>query len=168
MNEVADEFPWRAIQEQVTAALDAADALVLTAQDMSLEDVAEGLVVLWRAKRDLSEVYRTLESKLADLMDEMPEMDLAAAKIEKRLSTPRKTWEHKGLGQEVAARLVQLSVDMETGEVLKDPTTLMIEMLDYAAPSYWRVKALEKIGIDPDDYCEVGEPKPSISIRLND
>lgn len=159
---------WRALSIEMTQVFDRAEAITESVADGdSIDVVAEGLLVLWRAKRDLAQAYQSLELKFAELMGEEPEVSLPDALIEKRMSTARKTWQHKELGQEVAARLLQLSVDMETGEILKDPQTLMMEMLDYAAPSYWRVKALERIGVDPNDFCETDDPKPSIRIRPN-
>jgi len=54
---------------------------------------------------------------------------------------------------------------MDTGEVLKSPREIAMDMVTYCAPSYWRVKELNKIGINPDNYCEVGELKTSIIVR---
>jgi hypothetical protein len=42
---------------------------------------------------------------------------------------------------------------------------MMIKMLDYCAPSYWRVKELAKIGINADKFCDVSESKESIIVR---
>lgn len=162
------ESSWRDLSAQMTEVFDHADKIIDSiSTDASVDVVAQGLLVLWKAKRDLAEVYLSLEHRFADLMGDAPEVSMPEALIEKRMSAGRKAWQHKELGQEVAARLYQLSVDMETGEILKDPQTLMLEMLDYAAPSYWRVKALERIGVDPDDFCETDDPKPSIRIKPN-
>jgi hypothetical protein len=54
---------------------------------------------------------------------------------------------------------------LETGEVVSTPQDMLIQMLDYVQPSYWRVKELQKIGINPDNYCVVGETKTSIIVR---
>jgi hypothetical protein len=53
---------------------------------------------------------------------------------------------------------------MDTGEVLASPLEMMQKMLDYAAPSYWRVGELNKIGISADDYCQKSEGKISVVI----
>jgi hypothetical protein len=42
---------------------------------------------------------------------------------------------------------------------------MMIKMLDYAAPSYWRVGELGKIGVNPSKYCETSEGRTSIVIK---
>ena len=41
---------------------------------------------------------------------------------------------------------------VDAGEVIRTPEELMTSMLEYAAPSYWRVKPLASIGIHADDY----------------
>jgi hypothetical protein len=38
-------------------------------------------------------------------------------------------------------------------------------MLNYCAPSYWKIKELQKLGINADNYCEVGQLKTSIIVR---
>jgi hypothetical protein len=53
---------------------------------------------------------------------------------------------------------------MDTGEVLLSPMEMMQKMLDYAAPSYWRVGELNKIGISADKFCEKSEGKVSLVI----
>ena len=54
---------------------------------------------------------------------------------------------------------------MDTGEVLYSQQEIVAKLLDFVQPSYWRVKELQKIGIDADLYCEVGETKTSIIVR---
>jgi hypothetical protein len=38
-------------------------------------------------------------------------------------------------------------------------------MLAYCAPSYWRIKELNKIGLNADNFSETGELKTSIIVR---
>jgi hypothetical protein len=87
------------------------------------------------------------------------------AKIEKKFSNSRSGWQHKDLAGSVAKKIIDLSVDMETGEVMATPQEMLVQMLDYVQPSYWRIKELQKIGINPDNYCEVGDMKTSIIVR---
>jgi hypothetical protein len=54
---------------------------------------------------------------------------------------------------------------MSTGEVVLSTEDLLKKVLDYIQPSYWRVKELSKIGINADNYCEVGDYKTSIIVR---
>ena len=67
--------------------------------------------------------------------------------------------------REVARRLDDISVDMDTGERTMSAQEMVIKVLDYVQPSYWRVKELGKIGISADKFCEVGETKESIIVR---
>jgi hypothetical protein len=54
---------------------------------------------------------------------------------------------------------------MDTGEILKSGQQMIKELLEYAAPSYWRVGALRELGINPDDFCDVGEPLTNLIYR---
>ena len=90
---------------------------------------------------------------------------MSGATIEKKTGADRKKWEHSKLASAVAERLSDMSVDMDTGEIMKSPQEIALDMLTYCAPSYWRVKELNKIGINPDNYCEVGDLKTSIIVR---
>ena len=62
-------------------------------------------------------------------------------------------------------RIQQSSIDMDTGEVVKSPKEMAMQMLDYLAPSYWRVGKLNEIGLNADLYCEPSEPKTSVIVR---
>lgn len=85
--------------------------------------------------------------------------------VETKTGQPRKKWDHKGLASQVAKRIHDRSVDIDTGEVTKTAQEQIEELLEYASPSYWRVTALKEIGIDPDDYCEVQEPITNLIYR---
>jgi hypothetical protein len=103
---------------------------------------------------------------MARIIGDEQEINLASGiKIEKNSSYERKGWKHKDLGSAVADKLMKMSVDMDTGEIMKSPQEIALDMLTYCAPSYWRVKELNKIGINPDNYCEVGDLKTSIIVR---
>jgi hypothetical protein len=54
---------------------------------------------------------------------------------------------------------------MDTGEVMLTQEELIVKLLDYMQPSYWRVGELNKLGINADNYCETGEPKVSLIVR---
>jgi hypothetical protein len=58
-----------------------------------------------------------------------------------------------------------LAIDMDTGEVVMSPQEVAERVLDYVQPSYWRIKKLAELGINADNYCELGEPKTSIAVR---
>lgn len=117
-------------------------------------------------KRDLSFAYDGWSHHVGTIMGAMESMMLEdGTEIEKKSSYDRKAWDHKALASAVSDKLVKMSVDMDTGEVLKSPREIAMDMVTYCAPSYWRVKELNKIGINPDNYCETGDLKTSIIVR---
>ncbi len=88
------------------------------------------------------------------------------AKLESLESTPRVGWDHQGLAKRVAQRIVDESVDWETGEVLKTPDETIRELLKYVGVGYWKVKPLKAIGIDPDQYSKPKDPVKSVKITI--
>lgn len=145
--------------------LDAALSAVL-GDSPAPEEAARILAELNFLKRDLSIVYDTFSHAFAEIMGSMESVVLEdGTTIEKRSSYDRKGWKHGELGSAVATRLVQMSVDMDSGEILKSPQEIAEEMLTYCAPSYWRIKELSKLGINADNFSNVGELKTSIIVR---
>jgi hypothetical protein len=99
-------------------------------------------------------------------MGSLPEfITTDGSKVEKRAGNDRKKWRHEELAQNIASRLSDMSVDMSTGEITMTPQEMVVKLLDYCAPSYWRVKELAKIGISADKFCEVEEKEASIIVR---
>ncbi len=150
--------------------------LLITALDVELSEfmdsspsVSEACAVLIDVnllKRDLSLVYDFFATSVGHVMGDTESVLIeGGGEVEKKSSYDRKGWQHKEIGSAVADKIVKMSVDMDTGEVMKTPREIAIEMLSYCAPSYWRIKELSKIGINPDNYCEVGELKTSIIVR---
>lgn len=128
--------------------------------------LAEVVAVMSSVAATVKDEYRQLCDMLVTAMGDLPEVESPSGFVaEKKVGTPRKAWQHAQLGTEVARRLVQSNIDMDTGEVLRSPEELMLAMLEYAAPSYWRVKPLAEIGIVADEWCEQGEPSTNIVIR---
>lgn len=132
----------------------------------TIEEAAQFIVALNVAKAELSVVYDEAVHIFSRLMDEQKEIALEdGSSIEKKWATDRRGWKHKDLASVIAQRLVQSAVDMDTGEVLLTQEEMIQRLMDFLQPSYWRVKELEKIGINADMYCEVGETKTSIIVR---
>jgi hypothetical protein len=130
------------------------------------DEAAEALVALNIAKAEVGMVYDVLANLVSDLMantDEIPLPD--GSRIEKKWGSSRTGWRHKDLNSVVARRIMDMSVDMDTGEILSTPEEMITKVLDFLQPSYWRIKELQKIGIDADNYCEVKEAKASIIVR---
>lgn len=134
-------------------------------EDASLEDLADILLELNLAKRDLGYIYQSVEAALsAKMTDKILELR-DGAQIERKVSSSRSKWRHKDLASDVAARIRQSAVDMDTGEVVMNPEEMVVKLLDFVQPSYWRVGELSKIGLNPDNYCEVGDTDVSIILR---
>lgn len=154
--------PWKQTIDR--ALLEMYEAAVAVKEDPAA--LADVVAVMNSVHAVVKDEYKQLCEMLVAAMGDLPEVESPNGfVVEKKTGAPRKTWQHAELGAEVARRLVQMNVDMDTGEVLRDPQELMTAMLEYAAPSYWRVKPLATIGIHADDYCEQGEPTTNVVVR---
>ena len=159
---------WRSIVDELNEKISAADAVVSEMKNSGtdMNEMAEYVSALHLAKANMGIAYDFACSALSASMSSVPEMVLSdGTKIEKRAAADRKKWQHDNLAQNVASRISDMAVDMETGEVVLTPQDMMVKMLDYCAPSYWRVKELAKIGINADKFCDVSESKESIIVR---
>ena len=134
--------------------------------DRSADALATLLLELNLAKRDLSIVYDSLSTELGRTMEGNQILGLRDnATVERKMSSSRSGWQHKDLARDVIDRIEQSSVDMGTGEVVLSGVEMVLKMLDFVQPSYWRVGELNKIGLNPDNYCAASESKISIIVR---
>lgn len=138
----------------------------LEKSNITIEDACSALVALNRIKGEFSLVYDLLGKVVSEILGDVPEFMLPdGSRIEKRSASDRKAWMHDPLIREVARRLQDIAIDLETGERTMSTEDLIVKVLDFVQPSYWRVKALNEIGISADKFCEVGETKESIIVR---
>lgn len=144
-----------------------AETKSLANDSVTVESACSDLSELNRLKLEVSVLYDSSVAIVAEKMADLPEVVLAdGTKLEKKTSYDRKSWKHDELADVVSRRIVQLSTDLDTGEVGATPETVGREMLKYLQPSYWRVKALSGIGVTADEYCEVSEEsKTSVIVR---
>jgi len=144
-----------------------AETKSLANDSVTVESACSDLSELNRLKLEVSVLYDSSVAIVAEKMADLPEIVLAdGTKLEKKTSYDRKSWKHDELADVVSRRIVQLSTDLDTGEVAATPETVGREMLKYLQPSYWRVKALSGIGVTADEYCEVSEEsKTSVIVR---
>lgn len=155
---------WRANLMAIDALL---DKYIQSTPDVA--EAAEMLAQLNAIKRDFGIVYDSFAGKVGQLMGNRGLVETqSGATIEKKGATERKKWMHTELASAVSQRLADMAVDMDTGERTMTPTEMVQKLLDYAAVSYWRVGKLGELGINPDNYCEQGEYKTSIIVRLGD
>lgn len=132
-----------------------------------LNEALSQLVALNELKKELSVVYDSYAAKLAHRMQSEKSTIVtleSGAEIKCMTSAPRKKWDNQNLMSVVYDRLKSSSVNMDTGEVGLSDREIVAKLLDYLSPSYWRVKALNELGINADMYCETGEPKTNIAI----
>lgn len=155
---------WRKNLMEIDALL---DAYIKATPDIA--EAAEMLTQFNLVKRDFGVIYDSFAGKVGELMGNRGLVETqSGATVEKKGAADRKKWMHSELASAVAERLVEMSVDMDTGERTMTPTQMIQKLLDYAAVSYWRVGKLGELGINPDSYCEQGEYKTSIIVRLGD
>lgn len=136
-----------------------------------LEEALENLVYLNKAKKELADIYDSFSKKMVERMNEEKSTDIkleSGVELKCKSGSPRKSWDSENLMKTVYSRLRQSSVDMDTGEVGLSDDEIVLKLLDYFQPSYWRVGALNELGINADQYCEVGEPKTTIAIYTKD
>lgn len=135
----------------------------------SIVEACEILVRLSELKAATSVIYDTMAKTVVDMFKEEDVVPLPTGHaIERRWSKSRKGWRHKELAPIIVDRVERMAVNMDTGEIMLTPRQMMERMFDFVQPSYWRVGALQEIGINADDYCEAGESTPSLSIRKPD
>ncbi len=121
---------------------------------------------LHAAKGHLSELFNEVQSVLTEHLGHLAvPVTVDGATVEIKSGSPRKTWDHKSIIEDVSKRIVDSSVDLNTGEVIKSPTDMIREALQFAGISYWKVTKLKELHLDADDYCEVGDAKKSLVIR---
>jgi hypothetical protein len=158
---------WNVLIDEFNKALmDVDDSFRDLSKSVNAEELAICVTQLHAFKNDLTAVYDTACKLLIDAMGNMPEIVVPSGiKVEKKTGADRKTWQHVDLAKNIASRLSDMAVDMETGEVTMTQQEMIIKLLDYCAPSYWRVKELAKIGINADRFCETSEAKTNIVIR---
>jgi len=159
------------ILEQFSKLLHESDTLLSKYLETSpdLAEAAEILAQLNVLKRDVAVVYDSFSGGVAKLMGNLGFIETASgAVVEKKSAVDRKKWMHAELASAVAQRLSEMSIDMDTGERIMTAEQMIQKLLDYAAVSYWRVGKLGELGINPDIYCEQGEHKTNIIVRLGD
>ncbi|SVB41425.1 uncharacterized protein METZ01_LOCUS194279 [marine metagenome] len=159
------------LRQDLDDILDRLDMACLDERGASDEDRSMRLLhlgfILNEAKKRVSSILKETEAILINSDWDQSPYETQLFSIETKTGAPRKKWDHKTLANLVAKKITDKAIDMDTGEVLKTPQQMIQELLIYAAPSYWRVAALKELGIDPDDFCEVGEPLTNLIYRSN-
>lgn len=148
--------------------MDLQRTLMSIAESKEEQTLLDALVLIHAIKAEIGLVFSDYQNAI---MEALPSSECRASNgqvIEKKMANDRKGWQHDRIAEEVLRRLNEMSVDMDTGEVVMTSQEIAMKLLDYVQPSYWRVKELSKLGINADQYCEVGELKTNIIIRKVD
>jgi hypothetical protein len=104
----------------------------------SIEEAGEALAELNFLKRDMALVYDIFSGAFVEIMGNTEQLELGdGVSIEKKSSYDRKGWKHSDIASVVASKIVQMSVDMDTGEVTKSPTEIAEELnFSYSESSF--------------------------------
>lgn len=145
--------------------MDMRDGSIDSASNEELLQLAGDLHLV---KSYVTELFNELQLIVTEQIGHMAApVSIDGATVEIKSGSPRKTWDHKGLIDDVSKRLVDSSIDLNTGEVIKTPLEMIREALEFAGISYWKVSKLKELHLDADEYCEVGEAKKNLVIRRN-
>jgi hypothetical protein len=134
--------------------------------DLSEQDVAT-LVSVLDAVRDLGYTLKSIDESvveaLTDKVGDPVSVDGVVAEV--KWSKPRKQWENERLAPLVSEEIIAKAIDPETGTLTVPVSQLIPQLLQYVGVSYWKVTALKALGLNPDEFCEVGKAKPSVVLR---
>ena len=77
-----------------------------------------------------------------------------------------KKWDHDEATKHVVSRaLDERTVDPDTGEVEPSWQAVTRALRECAGISYWRIGALQQMGLQPDEFYEVTSEAPSVHFR---
>ena len=146
--------------------LDSRLSAIASDKNWALSDISETYFQLNSFKGQLSLIVKQMESLLIERMSDVEAVPVSSGDmLVKEWSKNRKAWQHKDLAKAVADRIQSLAIDMDTGEKTMSTGEMIEALLEYVQPSYWRVGALQKIGLNADSYCESGDSEPKIKIE---
>lgn len=150
-----------------TAALHAARLLKVAIDDLDpeatsaiaigdVEELAHLHVTLTKANQQLATIRTLVEAALVDVMpDKRIELD-GLPPLERRQGTDRKGWDYEAV---VSALAREAQGDlMALLEAIKECAPMTPSM-------QWRVGALRKHGLDPDEFCTTSPGRQSIQIH---
>lgn len=119
--------------------------------------LGDGLERLRAILAKLRDLEREVEDMTAGLMDRKVIVEEGIG-MERRQGKDRRAWQ----SEELLRRLVgDRLVDPETGENLYET---LIECVPFTGSLGWRVTALRKHGIDPEEWCD--ETPGRVSVRV--
>lgn len=147
--------------------LDTVISDVFSNDSLEPSDAAKLIVAIHELKAGMGDVYAGASMKAIQYFSErqMDDVDIDGNRIEIRSAADRKKWDNEKLVAAVSRRLVESSIDLDTGEMTMTPQEMAERIFDFVQPSYWRVKELSKLGLNADSFCEVGEHRTNLIVR---
>lgn len=145
-----------------------ADVARFLEDEPEIPEMIEAATAIALIVDDAKTIYETLLAHLKDKMLEEGTEEAVATngqQVEISFSKTRRAWQHRELASIVAGRIFQSATDPDTGEILLSTQEMIESMLDYVQPSGWKIKALEGIGLNADNYCDAGDSSSRIYIR---
>lgn len=159
---------FRAIIGDLEVALALLDESTLDGIDgQTLEAATEYLIRLQEAKRVLADVTRRFEQLVVSLMPQRVVQLDGVGTLERHGGRDYRGWDHARLISLLAARAADRRVDRDTGEILPPAVfaQAVADLIAKCAAIYkWKVTGLREEGIDPEQFCEVVEKDPTVSI----
>ncbi len=125
------------------------------------------LVSMLDAVRDMTNTLKSVDERLVEVLTAKMGDPIAVDGVvaEVKWGKPRKQWETEQLASLVSEEIIARAIDPETGALETPVSQLIQQLLQFVGVSYWKVTALKALGIDPDQYCEVGPAKASVQLR---
>lgn len=150
---------------QIEKLLNEVEEQVVFVEEDWEDRILEGdtLCTMYLLKQRFGDVYKSYDAAVWSNF-EKPLTLANGATLQSLESTPRVSWDHRGLAKKVSERIVDESFDWETGEALRSHEEIVKELLNYVGVSYWKIKALKEAGIDPDQYSTPKEPVKSVKV----
>ena len=154
----------------ILESLDTLEGLIVQLSKSDLDsdpkEILEVASSAHQAKGTIGYLYNELQDIITKEYDYFAQpVQIDGATVEIKSGSSRKKWDHAGISDEVARRIVNTSVDIDTGEITKTPLEMLREFTQYMGVSYWKVGQLKELHLDADEYCEVSPPKKNIVIR---
>lgn len=105
-----------------------------------------------------------LKKHLPDPKNRVVELPTGGA-VQINTSVPRKTWDKDVLIGVVIEKVIEESIDPETGAIDRPISQMLRRVLDFVSFSNFKVTELKQVGVNPDNYCETGTVKSSAQYR---
>jgi hypothetical protein len=131
------------------------------------EELAEAVSEFHAFVDKAKEVYSVFSSDVINRIEFTPDPlpTSNGGTVEVLQGSSRKKWDHARAARDVATRIHDMSIDMETGERTMTPEDMIQELVQYAGIGYWKVGALKKLDLTADNYCEVTEGSKNLVVR---